>query len=151
VTPVLLVALYVPFDFGMAIFAGHLTQNAVRDGARIASATRPLNDAAAAAVADQIWARLSTLLNEPNKQVTVTYYSDTPADCAEFVEVTAQGSYNFTLYKFMKLFGLTAPNTMLITRTTRMSYEFQPYLNGGTTGSPTFCSTATPTASGTHT
>ena len=40
IVPLLLVALYVPFDFGMTIFAGHLTQNAVRDGARIASHTR---------------------------------------------------------------------------------------------------------------
>ena len=151
IVPLLLVALYIPFDFGMTIFAGHLTQNAVRDGARIASNTRSLNNAAATAVADQVWARLPNLLNEPSKQVTVRYYSGTPADCAEFVEVTASGTYNFTLYKFMRLFGLTAPNTMTISRTTRMQYEFQPYLNGGKIGSPTLCSTGTATASGTHT
>ena len=45
-TPFLLVALYVPFDFGISIFAGHLTQNAVRDGARIASHTRSLDNTA---------------------------------------------------------------------------------------------------------
>jgi Flp pilus assembly protein TadG len=151
ITPLLLVALYIPFDFGMTIFAGHLTQNAVRDGARIASHTRILDNAAATAVADQVWARLPNLLNEPSKQVTVRYYSGTPASCAEFVEVTAGGTYNFTLYKFMRLFGLTAPNTLAITRTTRMHYEFQPYDNGGTTGAPTICSTGAPTATGTHT
>jgi hypothetical protein len=151
ITPLLLVALYVPFDFGMTIFAGHLTQNAARDGARIASRTRSLDNAAAAAVADQVWARLPNLLNEPSKQVTVNYYSGTPADCSEFVEVIASGTYNFTLYKFMRLFGLTAPNTLAISRTTRVRYEFQPYSNGGTTGAPTFCSTGTPTATGSHT
>lgn len=156
IVPFLLVALYIPFDFGMTIFAGHLTQNAVRDGARIASHTRSasggvLDNSAANAVADQVWARLPKLLNEPSKQVTVRYYSGTPTDCLEFVEVTAQGTYNFTLYKFMRLFGLTAPDTIPISRTTRMRYEFQPYLHGGTTGSPTFCSTGAATATGTHT
>jgi Flp pilus assembly protein TadG len=151
IVPLLLIALYIPFDFGMTIFAGHLTQNAVRDGARIASRTRSLNNAAATAVADQVWARLPNLLNEPSKQVTVSYYSGTPADCSEFVEVTASGTYNFTLYKFMRLFGLTAPDTLSITRTTRIRYEFQPYSNGGMTGAPTFCSTGTATATGSHT
>lgn len=156
VVPLLLIALYIPFDFGMTIYAGYLTQNAVRDGARIASRTRSaaggaLDNSAATAVADQIWARLPNLLNEPSKQVTVRYYSGTPADCAAFVEVTAGGTYNFTLYKFMRLFGLTAPDTLPITRTTRIRYEFQPYLNGGETGAPTFCSTGSATATGTHT
>jgi Flp pilus assembly protein TadG len=156
VVPLLLIVLYVPFDFGMTIYAGYLTQNAVRDGARIASRTRSaaggaLDNSAASAVADQVWARLPNLLNEPTKQVTVRYYSGAPADCAAFVEVTAGGTYNFTLYKFMKLFGLTAPDTLSITRTTRMRYEFQAFLNGGATGAPTFCSTGSPTASGTHT
>lgn len=151
IVPLLLVALYVPFDFGMTIFAGHLTQNAVRDGARIASRTRSLDDAAATAVANQVWARLPNLLNELSKQVTVSYYSGTPADCSAFVEVTAGGTYNFTLYKFMRLFGLTAQDTLPITRSTRIRYEFQPFLNGGPTGTPTFCSTGSPTASGSHT
>lgn len=151
IVPLLLIALYVPFDFGMAIFAGHVTQNAVRDGARIASRTRSLDNTAATGVADQVWDRLPDLLNDASKQVLVRYYSGAPANCAAFVEVTASGTYNFSLYKFMRLFGLSAPDTMSITRTTRMRYEFQSFLNGGETGSiPTFCSTGATTASGTH-
>ena len=149
--PFLLVALYVPFDFAISIFAGHLTQNAVRDGARIASHTRSLDNTAAVTLADQVFANLPQLLVEPNKEVTVKYYSGTPAYCVEFVEVTARGTYSFTLYKLIRLIGLTPPNTMEITRTTRMHYEFQPYSNGGTTSVPTFCATTSPTASGVHT
>ena len=37
ITPIVLVALYVPFDFGVSIYAGHLTQNVARDGARRAA------------------------------------------------------------------------------------------------------------------
>jgi hypothetical protein len=150
-TPLLLVALYVPFDFGISIFAGQLTQNAVRDGARIASHTRSLDNTVAAALADQVFANLPQLLVEPNKDVTVRYYAGTPANCVEFVEVSARGTYSFTLYKLIRLIGLTPPNTMEITRTTRMHYEFQPYTNGGTTLAPIFCATTTPTASGART
>ncbi|HEY9503362.1 MAG TPA: TadE family protein, partial [Pyrinomonadaceae bacterium] len=37
ITPLLLVALYVPADFGVAFFMGNLTQTAVREGARVGS------------------------------------------------------------------------------------------------------------------
>jgi Flp pilus assembly protein TadG len=41
ITPLLLIALYIPFDFGVSLFAAHLTQNAVREVARIAAAQAP--------------------------------------------------------------------------------------------------------------
>jgi Flp pilus assembly protein TadG len=41
ITPLLLIALYIPFDFGVAFFAGNLTQNAVREVARIAATQAP--------------------------------------------------------------------------------------------------------------
>ena len=153
ITPLLLVALYVPFDFGMSIFAGYLTQNAVRDGARIASNTDSLNSTKADSVADEVWNNLPKLLVEgpsATKQVTVNYYADGAADCAQFVEVIAGGTYIFTLYRLIGLLGITPPNPMQITRTTRMRYERQPDRNGGTGSTTTLCTT-TPTATGTHT
>lgn len=53
ITPLLMVALYVPVDFGMMIFAGHLTQNAVRDGARIAAKTDLMDNTLATNLATQ--------------------------------------------------------------------------------------------------
>ncbi len=148
ITPVLLVALYVPFDFGMSIFAGHITQNAVRDGARIASSTNALDDTLADGVADDIFANLPQLLVTPNKDVTVKLYGDGAPECAQFVEVVARGTYTFTLYRLMYLLGITPPNSMLITRTTRMRYERQPDKNGGTGSTTTACTNVT--ATGTH-
>jgi len=150
ITPVLLVALYVPFDFGMSIFAGHITQNAVRDGARIASSTNALDDTLADDVADDIFANLPQLLVTPNKGVTVRRYGPDAADpeCAQFVEVVAGGTYTFTLYRLMYLLGITPPNSMVITRTTRMRYERQPDKNGGIGSTTTACTTVT--ATGTH-
>lgn len=146
-TPILLVALYVPFDFGMSIFAGHNTQNAVRDGARIASSTDALDNSLATGVADQVFNNLPRLLVEPNKDVTVTYYAG--ANCAQNVQVMARGTYNFSLYRFIAMLGFTPPAPISITRTTKMRYEYQPDMNGVTGSTTTFCTTVT--ASGTHT
>ena len=148
ITPLLLVALYVPFDFGMTIFTGHYTQIAVRDGARIASTTDLMTNAIATNLATQVYNNLPQLLvsGSTTKQVTVKYFAG--VGCAQYVEVKAQGTYNFFLYKLIALLGFTAPDGTRITRTTQMRYEFQPDSNGGTGSTTTLCGTVT--ASGTH-
>ncbi len=99
IAPLLLVALYIPADFGIAMFTAHLTQNAVREAARIAVSTKdPFNDAAATQIANEALNRLPARLTSAT--VTVTYY-DGPATvppvppCMQSVLVTAQGSYNY--------------------------------------------------------
>jgi hypothetical protein len=47
----------------------------------------------------------------------------------EFVEVTAQGQYNFFFYQLIRLFGGAAPNFITIDRTTQMHFTYQPYTN----------------------
>jgi len=143
-TPIILVALYVPFDFGMTIFTGHLTQNAVRDGARIASSTDSMDDTKAATLATEVYGNLPQMLvsnaSVSPKKVTVTYYPDGATDCAQIVEVKAQGTYNFFFYRLIGLLGFTPPDPIQITRTTRMRYESQPDKYGGTGSSePVFC------------
>jgi Flp pilus assembly protein TadG len=150
ITPLLLVALYVPFDFGMTLFTGHLTQNAVRDGARIASQSDLFSNAIATSLATDVFNRLPNLLvtgSPSTKTVTVTFYGG--ANCAQNVAVNARGTYNFFLYRLIGMLGFPAPGPIQITRTTRMRYEFQPDSNGTAGTATTFCSTAT--FSGTHT
>jgi Flp pilus assembly protein TadG len=128
ITPILLVALYIPADFGIAFFSAHLTQNAVREAARIAVSTKdPFDSAAATAIRNEVLTRLPTGLTAKN--ATVRYYGGGPANCMRFVEVAAGGSYNYFLYQIMRLFGSTVPNLVTITRTSRMRYEFQPVTN----------------------
>ena len=134
VTPLILVALYVPVDFGITIFTGHLTQNAVRDGARIASSTDLMTDAKATSLATQVYNNLPERLitgSPATKQATVNYYATGASDCAKFVEVQAQGTYVFFLYRLVGLLGFTPPDPIAISRTTRMPYEFQPNTNTG--------------------
>lgn len=132
-TPLILIALYVPFDFGVTIFTGHLTQNAVRDGARIASTTDSMDGTKARNLANQIFNNLPQYLvtGTTPKRVTVRYYATGAANCTQFIEVVAQGSYNFGLYRVMRLLGFSTPDSIAISRTTRMRYEYQPDLNGG--------------------
>ena len=141
ITPLLLIALYIPADFGIAMFTANLTQNAVREAARIGVTTQNHFDNAAGTVTKtEATNRLPARLASPT--VTVKFYgSGGPAICLQFVEVKAVGSYNIWFYQVLRLFGGTAPNTIQITRTTRMPYQYQPI---NTTGTPSpLCTTAT--------
>jgi Flp pilus assembly protein TadG len=131
ITPLLLIALYIPADFGVSFFMGNLIQTAAREGARIGSGLQKsgnvpslvFSSAEANTVKTEVISRLPAYLT--NKSVTVKFY--TGADCMEFVEVTAQGQYKFFMYQLMRLFGANAPNLVTISRTTQMHYKYQPY------------------------
>lgn len=137
ITPILLAALLVPADFGIALFTAHLTQNAVREAARIAVSDptkSPFDTQAAADIRSEASGRLPARLTSPD--VRVRYYSTgapTPpaTQCLRFVEVRAQGNYNIWFYQVLRLFGATVNPTVQITRTTRMWYQFQPVTNSG--------------------
>ena len=143
ITPLLLIALYIPADFGIAFFMGNLTQNAAREGARIGSGLSKTGSPPnldfttthAQTVKDAVFDRLPDYLT--NKRVTVTFYTGTA--CMEFIEVTAQGDYNFFLYQLMRMFGSTVPDSVTISRTTQIRHNYQPYTNNDyCTGSTTF-------------
>ena len=133
ITPLLLIALYIPVDFGISFFIGNLTQTAVREGARIGSGLQKSGKAPdlvfsstqANTVKEEVFSQLPAYLT--NKTVTVKFYSGT--GCLEFIEVTAQGQYNFFMYKLMRLFGGTVPDSLTISRTTQMHHKYQPYTN----------------------
>src|SRR5215467_4138644 len=133
ITPLLLIALYIPADFGIAFYMGNLTQNAAREGARIGSGlsksgTVPnliFSSTQADTVKTAVFNRLPDVLT--NKNVTVKFYNGTA--CMEFIEVTAQGDYNFFLYKLMGLFGSTVPDSVTISRTTQIRYNYQRFTN----------------------
>lgn len=130
ITPLLLIALYIPADFGIAFFVGNLTQNAAREGARIGSTLQKNSDLVydstqANTIKTAVFNRLPGLLK--NKTVTVKFSTGT--GCMEYVEVTAQGQYNFFLYHLMRLFEATVPDSVTISRTTQLRYVYQQYTN----------------------
>jgi Flp pilus assembly protein TadG len=138
ITPLLLIALYVPADFAIAYLTAHLTQNAVRDAARIGAASKnPFDAAAGTAIRIEALNRMPARLS--SKAATVKYFSG--ANCTQFVEVTGQGNYDYFFYKIMRLVGATVPDATTITRISRMRYEYQPDGNNDT-----LCATATITS-----
>ena len=130
ITPLLLVALYVPADFGVAFSVAHLTQNAVRESARIAASTDPFDTAASTAIKNDALSKIPAWFGG-SKFATVTFHADPdpPGNCARFVQVTGGGTYNYFLYQLIRLFGLSAPNNQQITRTARMRHAAQPATN----------------------
>jgi len=136
ITPLLLVALTVPADFGVAFLAGNLTNTAAREGARIGGqigksggtdTDRDFTTADAAAVKDQVKLKMPSYLT--SRSVTIKFYENAPANCLETIEVTASGNYNFYFYQVLRLFGATVNPYRNISRTAQFAYRFQPYTN----------------------
>ena len=139
ITPLLLIALYIPADFAIAFLTAHLTQNAVREAARLGAASKsPFDATAATAIMNQALSKIPNRLG--SKSVTVKYYDSGATNCLQFVEVTGQGSYDYVFYRLMRLVGATVPDATTITRISRMRYEYQPDANS------TLCATASVTS-----
>jgi len=136
ITPLLLVALVIPADFGVAFLAANLVNTASREGARVGSQVgktggsdtdRNFTTTEAAAVKDQVVAKLPRYLS--NRSVTVKFYEGAPANCLETIEVTASGDYNYYFYQILRMFGATVPPDSRISRTAQFAYRYQPYTN----------------------
>jgi Flp pilus assembly protein TadG len=130
ITPLVLVALYIPADFGVAFLTAHLAQNAVREGARIGSGltsgdpNKPIDSGQETTIKDAVLARLPQRLTSPSVNVKF-YFSGAAATCMQVVEVTATGTYDYGLYRLMGLIGVTVPASETISRTTQMRYNYQ--------------------------
>lgn len=135
IVPLVLVALYIPADFGLAFLMANQTQTAAREGARIGSGLpSPFGNNEANTVKNEVLNRLPNNSFIGSRSVTVKFYSGT--SCMQIVEVTAQINYNYFLYQLMRFFGVTVNNTEPIIRTTRMRYNFQPDTYSTPCGSP---------------
>ena len=128
ITPLLLVALYIPVDFGISYYVGNMVGNAAREGARIGSGLPKSGGAYTSAQADEIRDYVRDVVKVPqwlkSRELLITFYED--PDCIQFIEVTVRGDYNFFLYQIINLFGFNVPDSVVISRTTRMRYDFQP-------------------------
>jgi Flp pilus assembly protein TadG len=127
ITPLLLVALYIPIDFGIALFTAHITQNAVREAVRIGAAKPPTFDnGTATAVKTEATSRLPARLT--GSSVTVQYFWDGVANpsCMQVVQVSATGTYDYFFYQILRLLGGSVNDTLPITRVAQMRYDYQP-------------------------
>lgn len=146
ITPLLLVALYVAFDFGMALFTAHLTQNAVREAVRIgailpdcsvvsgspappcvtAPQVGPVKCTSSDPVVQEVCTRLPMRLKESNPDITVTLTGSIGDECRRMITVNARGNYTYGLYNVMRLLGGSNLSTLTISRSANARYELQP-------------------------
>jgi len=145
ITPLLLVALYIPVDFGISFYVGNMVGNAAREGARIGSGLPKSGGAYTSTQANQIRNYVRDTVKVPQwlttRELLISFYDGT--SCIQFVDVTVRGNYNFFLYQIINLFGFNVPDSVVISRSTRMRYNFQTA--GATTD--TLCTTASTFAS----
>jgi hypothetical protein len=142
--PLLLVILYIPADFGISLLTAHLTQNAVREGARFAStlpacgsapcvtSVGPVSCPGSDQVVVQTCARLPDFLLA-NPTVTVQLEGTASSTCMRRVSVSVSGTYDLFLYHIMNLVvpGSVTDTALNITRATQMRYEIQNNENVG--------------------
>ena len=115
-----LAIIWIPADFGLAFYSGQLAQNASREGARLAAATNPFD---AANIQSQVLNRMDSAVLK-NVTADVVPPACDPALNMQMVTVTVAGEYNFYFYQLLRLLGLSAPDNVVITRSTTMRYEY---------------------------
>ena len=137
ITPLLLVALYIPADFGIAFFTAHLAQNAVREGARIGSISAECGTSPCVStlpsqacpgsnsIVVEVCRRLPARLISP--AVTSTLTGNLGDPCMRTVTVVVEGTYTYFLYQLTALLGLPITSeTTSMTRSAEARYELQP-------------------------
>ena len=128
-TPLMLAALYVPADFGIAFYTAHLVQNATREAARIGSAMNPFDQTI---VQNEATNRLPTGRFVASS-VTANLNGNSTSTCMRRVLVTVSGTYSSFLYQLINLVvpGANVGTTISITRSTAMRFDSQPLTNSG--------------------
>jgi TadE-like protein len=136
ITPLLLIALYVPADFGIAFFMGNMLATAAREGARVGSGLdktgggggiKNFGSSEAVKAKNAAFNVMPNNVRLSNRKVFVTFYEGTidPSSCMEVIEVTAQADYNYFLYQLIRLFGISVSDSTTISRTTQIRYNYQ--------------------------
>ena len=115
-----LAIIWIPADFGLAFYSGQLAQNASREGARLAAATNPFD---AGNIQTQVMNRMDSAVLKNITANVVPPACDSTLNM-QVVTVTVAGEYSFYFYQLLRLLGFSAPDTVAISRTTTMRYEY---------------------------
>ena len=115
-----LAIIWIPADFGLAFYSGQLAQNASREGARLAAATNPFD---AGNIQTQVMNRMDSAVLKNITANVVPPACDSALNM-QVVTVTVAGEYNFYFYQLLRLLGFSAPDSIVISRTTTMRYEY---------------------------
>ena len=135
ILPLVLVLIGGVVDGGLALFSGHMTQNAVREGARMAATIPPPGPVVEAGTfpscrtsgSDAMQTVCSAIPNMgliENYAVNIT--AVTGAVPNQSVTVTMTGQYSWYLLKFLSFMGNSFPDSIAIGRSATLRWEWQP-------------------------
>ena len=131
----LLVIAWIPADFGLMFYTGHLGQNAAREGARIAAADPalpgglPLSCNLPCSGADDLLQRIAHraaagLMANAGTSVTLDS-TGAVTTCDKQVSVRVTQTYYPFFYKILRFLGFTVSDSVSMDRTVIMRYEHQ--------------------------
>ena len=132
----LVVIAWIPADFGMMFYTGHVGQNAAREGARIASADTSLPGGMPLTctvpcvgqpdLLERIGKRVAAGLMANAGATTITLDSTgAVSTCDKQVSVLVHQIYYPFFYKILRLMSFTVPDSVPMDRTVVMRYEHQ--------------------------
>jgi len=129
----LVVIAWIPADFGLMFYTGHVGQNAAREGARVAAAdpTLPTTNqsctwpcASGSDVMQRISNRVAAGLMASGASIQLRNFGSVTT-CDREVEVQVSQTYYPTFYKILRLMGFSVPTSVPLDRTVKMRYEHQ--------------------------
>ena len=131
----LLVIAWIPADFGLMFYTGHLGQNAAREGARIAAADPalpgglPLSCNLPCSGATDLLQRIANrvangIMSNVNTSVTLSS-SGAVTTCDQQVQVSISQEYYPFFYKILRMMYFNVPNFVTLNRAVTMRYEHQ--------------------------
>ena len=130
----LLVIAWIPADFGLMFYTGHLGQNAAREGARIAAAdpamstqtgTCNLPCSSGSDLLQRIANRVANgIMSNVNTSVTLSS-SGAVTTCDQQVQVQISQDYYPFFYKILRMMYFSVPDKVTLSRAVTMRYEHQ--------------------------
>jgi TadE-like protein len=131
----LLVIAWIPADFGLMFYTGHLGQNAAREGARIAAADAalpgglPLSCNLPCSGATDLLQRIANrvangIMSNVNTSVTLSS-TGTVTTCDQQVQVQISQDYYPFFYKILRMMYFSVPDKVTLSRAVTMRYEHQ--------------------------
>jgi type IV secretory pathway TrbD component len=130
----LLVIAWIPADFGLMFYTGHLGQNAAREGARIAAAdpamstqtgTCNLPCSSGSDLLQRIANRVANgIMSNVNTSVTLSS-SGAVVTCDQQVQVQISQDYYPFFYKILRMMYFSVPDKVTLSRAVTMRYEHQ--------------------------
>lgn len=131
----MLVVAWIPADFGLMFYTGQLSQNAAREGARVAAADPTMSTqlgtctmpcSSGSNLLQQVAKRVANgIMSGANTSITLDTPTGSIATCDLRVRVAIGQDYRPFFYKILRMMGMTVRDVVRLNRVATMRYEHQ--------------------------